>query len=331
MKVSIIVPTLNRSALLRSTIVSLIAQTFPADDFEIIVIDNGSTDSTGATVESLRGEHPKSRLRYFYEPEPGLLSGRHRGALEATGEILVFTDDDIEAAPGWLAAIVSGFDDPQVQLLGGKNLPKYESAPPAWIEEFWEDAPGGGRYCFYLSLLDLGDQRRPIEPWLIFGLNFSIRAKTLRDLGGFHPDGLPAHLQQFRGNGETGLALKAGERGLLALYEPKATVFHFTPASRLTLEYFSARSYTEGVSDSYTRVRANGLPADLTTFRKMRRLAGKVKRWTKAALFGPPDIHIRLADARRAGFEFHQRAVRTDPKVLDWVQKPDYWDYLLPR
>jgi hypothetical protein len=204
--------------------------------------------------------------------------------LEATGEILVFTDDDIEAVPGWLAAIVSGFDDPQVQLLGGKNLPKYEIAPPAWIEEFWEDAPGGGRYCFYLSLLDLGDQRRPIEPWLIFGLNFSIRAKTLRDLGGFHPDCLPAHLPQFDGDGETGLALKAGERGLLALYEPKATVFHLTPASRLTREYFTARSYAEGVRDSYTRVRAYGVPADLTMYRKMRRLAGRVKRQTKARL-----------------------------------------------
>ena len=92
MKASIIVPTLNRSALLQRTISSLLAQTFPVGDFEIIVVDNGSTDSTRATVESLRKEHPKSRLRYVYEPEPGLLSGRHRGALEATGEILVFTD-----------------------------------------------------------------------------------------------------------------------------------------------------------------------------------------------------------------------------------------------
>ena len=136
MRISVIVPTLNRSASLHQTLVSVLTQAFPASDFEVIVVDNGSKDSTRAAVETLQTDHPNLRLRYIYEPEPGLLSGRHRGALEASGEILAFTDDDIEAAPGWLAAIASSFDDPLVHLVGGRNLPKYEITPPAGSRSF---------------------------------------------------------------------------------------------------------------------------------------------------------------------------------------------------
>ena len=72
-------------------------------------------------------EMPHHRIRYLLEPEPGLLSGRHRGALESDGEILVFLDDDIEATAGYLHAILDAFKDPAVQLVGGPNLPRYES------------------------------------------------------------------------------------------------------------------------------------------------------------------------------------------------------------
>jgi hypothetical protein len=73
------------------------------------------------------------------------------------------------------------------------------------------------------------------------------------------------------------------------------------------------------------------LAADLTTLKKVRRVAGNAKRSIKTAVFGPFYLRVRLAAARRAGFEFHQRAVRSQPKLLDWVQRPDYWDFRLPQ
>src|SRR5262249_4701776 len=154
--VSIIVPTLNRAGLLRRALVSFSHQNFPADRFEIIVVNNGSIDNTKDLVTSFIQSSPHHQIRYIYEPEPGALSGRHRGAREALGEILVFVDDDVEATHGWLSAIVATFEDNRVQLVGGRNLPKYEVDPPAWMESFWETAAHGGRYCWYLSLLDLG-------------------------------------------------------------------------------------------------------------------------------------------------------------------------------
>ena len=127
---------------------------------ESVVVDNGSTNNPREIVKSLIENHPRHQIRYVYEPEPGLLAGRHRGVHEAVGDPLIFVDDDIEAVPG--------FDDAQVQLVGGRNLPKMSDDPPAWIENFWEPASGGGHYCFYLSLLGLGEEKRRIVPVYVF-------------------------------------------------------------------------------------------------------------------------------------------------------------------
>ena len=105
MKLSCCIPTLNRSQSLGRAIRSLCNQTLQPESYEILIVDNGSSDNTRGETESVMREMSLHRIRYLLEPEPGLLSGRHRGALESNGEILVFSDDDIEAAPGYLHAI----------------------------------------------------------------------------------------------------------------------------------------------------------------------------------------------------------------------------------
>ena len=104
-KLSCCIPTLNRSRSLARAIRSLCNQTLEPGSCEILIVDNGSSDNTRGETEGIMREMPHHRIRYLFEPEPGLLSGRHRGALESNGEILVFLDDDIEAAPGYLHAI----------------------------------------------------------------------------------------------------------------------------------------------------------------------------------------------------------------------------------
>ena len=109
MRISCIVPTLNRSALLRNALYSLINQRVSQNLYEILIIDNGSTDDTRKVSQHIIRETPGREIRYIFEPEPGLLASRHRGALEANGELLVFVDDDIEATAGWLQAIFETF------------------------------------------------------------------------------------------------------------------------------------------------------------------------------------------------------------------------------
>ena len=293
--------------------------------------------------------NPHHQIRYFYEPVPGLLSGRHRGAREAHGTLLVFVDDDIDADPRWLQAIVATFADPSVQLVGGRNLPHYAITPPTWLDSFWGTTPYGGRACGYLSLMDLGENMLDIDANYIWGLNFAIRSQALFDLGGFHPDIVPSHLQHFQGDGETGLTIKANTQGYRAIYQPKALVYHRIPAARLTLEYFERRAFFQGVCDSFTAIRQSGgitVPQIMreaahevpgrrlvryachlirhprsNAYRILRRLAGlKVKH-----------MHERIEQAYRAGYDFHHNAVREHPILLGWVLRENYWDYHLPE
>jgi glucosyl-dolichyl phosphate glucuronosyltransferase len=353
-KISCILPTRNRGPWLGPALRSLAAQNVSPSDYEILVIDNDSSDHTAEVVDQIRHEHPQHRICYLHEPVPGLLSGRHRGAIEAKGELLVFVDDDIEATAGWLAAIAETFEDLQVQIVGGRNLPKYEVDPPQWLEGFWSTTPYGGRSCHWLSLLDLGEQQIEINPGYVWGLNFSIRRDALFELGGFHPDCIPDHLQCFQGDGETGLTLKAHERGCKAVYQPRATVYHHVPAGRMTPTYFDRRAYYQGVCDSYTELRRNGCvstvepsaqtdaprPSAGGMIRRAKRYAVKLSRgWKKGSnkLRHPghegvdfAGVNQRAWQAHKAGYQFHQDAVRGNPKLLAWVLKADYWDYELP-
>jgi GT2 family glycosyltransferase len=329
----------------------------PPGSFEILIVDNGSSDNSRGETESVMREMPQHCIRYLLEPEPGLLSGRHRGALESDGEILVFLDDDIEATPSYLHAILDAFREPAVQLVGGPNLPNYESEPPAWVESFWSTTPYGGRMCGFLSLLDLGGNTIEIHPNYIWGLNFAIRRRALFDLGGFHPDCVPDALQHFQGDGETGLTTKAFAQGYKAVFTPEAMVYHFISASRMTPEYFERRAYYQGVCDSYSRIRREGRVTKVqwhlvitSQFRRARELAGAAVRrakrphvrefrriaaatQTKSSPVSDTQvmaIQQRVQRAYKAGFEFHRDAASRNPELLAWVLRSDYWDYRLP-
>ncbi len=356
LKISIIVPTANRRESLIRTVDSLVTQSFDPNHYEIIIVENGS-DQT-CDISTFDGLHSKTNvsLRYFHDPVPGLLTGRHRGALEAQADLLVFVDDDIVAAPGWLASIVRTFNDQSISLVGGRNLPTYEVDPPEWLEAFRSTTPYGGWALGELSLLDLGDHPLDIKATYVWGLNFAIRRQTLFDLGGFHPDCIPDTLQHFQGDGETGLSLKADSQSLRAFYQPDAVVHHCIPATRLTPAYFEKRYFFQGVCNSYTEIRGNGglnhgWGINRASARRCRVAANTLLRWGRSPLFHFKNFsqrhvrkigqnHLQSAEALaikqkaqkalHAGYDFHQSAVAQNPELLAWVLRDNYWDYRLP-
>lgn len=324
---SIIVPTRNRAASLARALASFVAQDCAPERYEILAVDNGSSDETGAVVRAAGARHRDHRIRCIEEPVPGLLSGRHRGAKEARGHILVFVDDDITAETGWLSAILDAFEDPAVHLVGGPSIPRFETDPPRWMERFF-DHRKGRLICVDLSLLDIGDHRIKIDPTYVWGLNFAIRKQTLFDLGGFHPDCIPKHLQLFQGDGETGLSLKMREKRLSTVYAPAARVYHHIPRARLTVAYFEDRAFYQGVCDSYTRIRKNGgsegiRPPDDVRTPQATGCASTYERYRAI-------VYQRISKAYVDGFRFHLDAVRADRRLLAWVLKEDYFDYRLP-
>jgi len=332
--ISIIIPTLNRAQTLELAIKSFCLQNLSPDRFEILVVDNGSTDNTKNVTEAAIAEYPSHQIRYIYEQEPGLLSGRHRGALEAKGEILTFVDDDIEADVNWLLAIKESFDDSTVQIVGGRNLPKYEVEPPEWLNWFWSTHPYG-TYCGYLSLLDFGTQVREIDANYVWGLNFSIRKSALFELGGFHPDTVPKRLRHFQGDGETGLTQKSNQRRYKAIYQPKAFVFHLVPQQRMTYEYFEQRSFFQGICDSYSFIRqSQGQLKQVSFIESVKAPLKRLKQIVTQLISIQNEkdtLKARFNSAYQRGYQFHQDTVRKNPELLDWILRQDYWDYQLPK
>jgi len=238
-RISAIVPTHNRASSLRHTIASLQQQSLPSDDYEIIVVDNASTDDTKTVVEEANRKGAKE-VRYVYEGRLGLHNARHAGARAAQARILAFTDDDAICERDWLEQLLACYSDPQVGCAGGKILPKWEVPPPTWILRY----PGA------LALLDRGDEVKELKwPEDIYGCNFSIRREVLFGLGGFNPESFS---DIWLGDGETGLVRKVYAAGWKVIYNPKAVVWHIIPQSRLTLEYMKRRFANQGAADSYS-------------------------------------------------------------------------------
>lgn len=327
MKSSIIMPTRNRSKRITSAIQSFVEQDFSAAQYEVIVVDNDSTDNTREIAEYAISVYKDYNIRYIFEPEPGLLSGRHCGALKAKGEILVFVDDDIEVANGWLSAIMAEFEDGSVHTVGGPSLPKYEVDPPQWIGKYcsWE---GAQLTCGSLSLINKGNQRVEIDPIYVWGLNFAIRKKTLFALGGFHPDNISKHLQHFQGDGEIGLTLKMKEMGLKAIYAPDAKVYHCIPRERLTVTSFEERFYYQGVCDSYTQIRKNKGCSNIKIpfYQTFDQILPNIPAYDQYKQI----IYKRIHNAYVDGFLFHQESVRKSKTLLNWVLRENYFDYHLP-
>ncbi len=338
-QISVIIPTFMRSTFLLNALESILAQQVTSD-YEVLVLDNGCEKSLQVQVEAL-AQTACFPLAYFSVAAPGLHNGRHAGARNARSDVLVFIDDDIIAAPGWLKAVGEAFHDPEVQLVGGRNLPQYEGGPPDWLEAFWVHSPDGQNNCGYLSLLDLGDKSFEMDPNYVWGLNFAIRKQALDALGGFNPDSMPWELRRYRGDGESAVTRKAKTLGMKAIYQPAALVYHRVPKSRLTIDYFERRAYLQGISDSFTDIRANGgkissavSPTRMNWKAPLRMVKNRIEMVLNSKKPIPADPYQEIKDRVRAahdsGYQYHQDEVRNDPALLEWVLKPDYWDGRIP-
>jgi glucosyl-dolichyl phosphate glucuronosyltransferase len=328
--ISVIIPTYNRCTVLQRTLQSVAHLDASPKAFEVIVVDNGSTDTTRESFESIRSRFPKIDFRYFREPIPGLLAGRHRGVREARGDVCAFLDDDVRLSPSWLLAMEEAFQDPATILAGGPSRPLFECSPPDWLNNF-HDENDQGRFCIWLSLFDGGDRSKRVDPCYVFGLNFAIRKKALVEFGGFNPDLITKSLQRFQGDGEFGLTLKLRRENIKALYHPNASLLHELPAKRLTAEYFEQRGFRQGVCDSYTAARSDSKPLRSSWSRFVSYAKQFISRSSPRRNSRFSDIQIREQTAYRTGYHFHRSEVLRDPILLAWVRKKDYWDYSLPE
>lgn len=359
--ISIIIPTLNRSKELGENLYRLISYIKDPDLFEIIIIDNGSKDNTSEVVKNLTKISPEFNVKYIFDSEPGLLTGRHRGFQESSGSILAFIDDDILISETWLPflrELQNSFLE--FGFFTGPNLPLYSAYPPDWIQYFWRQNHLD-KECSWLSLMDFGNEPKEVPLVYVWGLNFIVRRDIFMTSGGFNPDNISTQYQHFQGDGETGLSFKAFKLGSKALYHPSLLVYHQIGKERLTKAYFGKRSYYQGVCNSFTQLRGQHLTSDIDIlsthptpiqvnkrnwkglivdrFPIIRPIVKLIKRFIlkQPVKIQVPDNSEYFAilqhtnDQYQLGFEFHQNAFRSNPLVREWVVRENYWDYRNPQ
>lgn len=188
--VSVVIPTRDRPALAVEAVESVLACEYPADRFEVILVDNRPAAEWDPD-EPRTGALADERVRVLHEPIAGGANARNKGLAEASGEIVAFTDDDVIADRLWLAAIARGFDgEPKVGAVSGIVMPRsLETPAQVWFEGY---ARFSGR--FERNAYDFGSNRPLDDPLFPFdigilgtGANMAFRTEVLREAGGLDP------------------------------------------------------------------------------------------------------------------------------------------------
>ncbi len=263
MKASVIICTYNRSVLLKESLRSVQAQDFLAGQFEIIVVDNNSTDDTRQVVMEFAASSSVP-TKYIFEPQQGLSDARNAGIHQAEGEIIVFTDDDIEAEKSWLRELILAFDGHDVACAGGPIKPIWGIEKPEWLTERWQS---------YLTISEFpsvqksGEFKGPEYPW---GANMAFRKEVFTTIGMF-PSELGRTGACLLSNEEIILCRRIEERGKHIRFAPGAVIFHKIPAARLTKQWFYHRTYWQGRSDAVL-----DMQSDAAVYSRLRQRAAEM-------------------------------------------------------
>ncbi len=231
--VSVVICTRNRAKALRATLEAMNGVTLPANvSGELLIVDNGSEDDTGAVVRS--ASIASMPIRYVVERARGLSNARNRALAEARGSVILFTDDDVRPLPGWVEAIclplIAGTAD---GVQGGVRIPPHLRCP--WMQRF------------HLELLASTEYMDGEVPYFV-GANMAFGRHVLEKIPGFDP-ALGAGALGFLD--ESLFFMQMKEVGYRFIFARDATVEHHFDASRLSAANFRDRALREGRSRAY--------------------------------------------------------------------------------
>lgn len=242
--VTVAVITYNRSQLLRETLAGLVRQDYPAGCWELLIVDNNSTDDTRDAVAAFMASTPSPR--WILEERAGLDHGRNRAIVEAKGDVIALVDDDILVEPDWLAQIASPFTTGgahAIGVAGGEVVPIFPDGLPDWLK-------GSHRPLKYRK--DPGPLPQGQSP---MGANFAFPKWVFERLGGFDAD-LDRKGAALFGGGDAEMIRRVRSAGLQVWFVPGAKVLHQIPAGRLTLRYALRHAFDSARSRVVDRSRA---------------------------------------------------------------------------
>ena len=176
MKITVAICTWNRADLLAQTLERMTSLRVPEGvEWELLVVNNNCTDRTDEVLARFTTRLP---LRRCWEPDLGLSHARNRAVLEAHGDYLVWTDDDVLVAEDWLAGYCRAFKRwPDAAVFGGPVAPWFAGTPPQWLIDVFPRVAGA------FAAIDLGHKPFPLraEAPVPFGANMAVRIARATD------------------------------------------------------------------------------------------------------------------------------------------------------
>jgi glycosyltransferase involved in cell wall biosynthesis len=232
--ISVCIYTFNRAKLLAEALESICNQTLPSELYELVVVDNRSTDDTRQVVKDYENRRPN--LRYVYEERPGISFARNRGWKEAIGEYIGYLDDDGVSPPDWLSIASEVIRLRSPDLFGGPFYPSYLGPKPAWFKDEY-------------GTFSQGDQARElISPdEYLSGGNLFVRRKLLEQIGGFDP-GLGMQGKQIGYGEETAFIRRVRQANPEAqiYYEPRLYIYHRVRPEKMRFAWQLRHRFAQG-------------------------------------------------------------------------------------
>jgi glycosyltransferase involved in cell wall biosynthesis len=299
--VTVLICTRDRAAQLTNVLESAASLRVPDGlRWEILIVDNGSSDNTAEVAMAFRDRLP---IRVVRENQAGLSHARNRGVAEAKGTYICWTDDDVLIDPHWLQAYVSAFArHPEAAIFGGEIIPVLEAPTPEWFGKLADRWP----LTTLLAKRNFGDKPvrlgfdRGIVPW---GANFAVRAAEQRSVR--YEPALGVSPVQRRLGEEAEALFRIMKAGGVGWWAPDAKVQHIIPVQRQTLRYVYGYSLSYGETVAYMARTWPGAHHMAASKREMARVKGSVfSLYTRAAINGLLFLAAKLVGATFRSLQF---------------------------
>ena len=269
-KISAVICSYNRSRFIIQAVESLFNQDFDKTQFEVVVVDNNSTDDTLKVLQDYKNAHPDYNFRFVTEENQGVAYTRTRCAKEARGAIVAYLDDDSKAEPGWLATIVNFFEQhPDVYSTGGRITPYFLTEIPDWYSKYFFGLVGN--FDQGKNIKELSGQRYPC------GANMAFRKKVFEEIGYFNHE-LGRSGKGLIANEEKDIYLRILRHKKRVFYLPKAAVMHAVESNKFDKNYVYRHSMGIGAGE---RLRLKHQP-----FALFKKFVEYFLKWGYAVVYG---------------------------------------------
>lgn len=240
--ITVIICTYNREKYIGQLLDSLAKNDYPESDYEIVLVNNNSTDNTRLICERFAANHQNISFRYVEEQEQGLSAARNRGIKEAKGDIVIYVDDDALVDSDYIRTYAEHFSSfPETMAAGGPIEPLYETAEPSWMSPYTK--------ALLTAWMNYGDKVREYPNGRFPGGGNAAYRKSVFDKVGLFNTDLGRKGTALLASEEKDIFDKMRQLGMRVLYLPTPVLHHIIPQAKLEEQYFNRLTLQIGRSE----------------------------------------------------------------------------------